>query len=500
MAAAQSSEMPVKQIPDDKGIAPFAEIAPEEPYSIFTTGEKRWISYVASFGAMFSTLSSYIYFPALVPMAVDLNVSVALINLTVTSYLIIAGIAPAFMGDIADQGGRRPTYILMFTLVVASNIGLALQNSYPALLILRMVQSAGASGSYGAAYGVVADITTVDERGSYVGSMLVFTNAAPSFGPVIAGLLTEKLSWRWIFWFLVILTGTYLLIIITLLPETQRRIVGNGSVKAHRIHRSLFDYLTRDRKIDSMGQDQGLQDGKRRYHIPNPFKCIAMLFSKGNFSVILIGSITYAVKMTLQSSLSAQCIDVYKLNYLEAGLIYLPSGVGGAIASYTTGKLLDKNIERVSVRQGRDSRYRRGDDISDFPIEEARLAGIYILVALSSVTTAGYGVSLMQESHIAVPLVMQFISGATTSSIFTICGTLLTDLNPKASATVQASYNLVRCIGAGAAIAAQQPLTNATGLGWSFGIFSLIMLFAAPLAMLLRKKGLRWREPPKTGL
>ncbi|KAK1704977.1 major facilitator superfamily domain-containing protein [Colletotrichum lupini] len=248
--------MPVKPTPnDDKEIAPFVEIAPEEeePHSIFTTSVKRWISYVASFGAMFSTLSSYIYFPALAPMAVDLNVSVALINLTVTSYLIIAGIAPAFMGDIADQGGRRPAYILMFTLVVASNIGLALQNSYPALLILRMVQSAGASGSYGAAYGIVADITTVDERGSYVG-----TNAAPSFGPVIAGLLTEKLSWRWIFWFLVILTGTYLLLIIILLPETQRRIVGNGSLKAHRIHRSLFDSLTRDRKINSVGQVQGL--------------------------------------------------------------------------------------------------------------------------------------------------------------------------------------------------------------------------------------------------
>ncbi|KAK1634045.1 major facilitator superfamily domain-containing protein [Colletotrichum phormii] len=494
MSAADSLDRPVQSISNnDKEIAPCAETASEEPYSIFTTGEKRWISYVASFGAMFSTLSSYIYFPALVPMATDLNVSVALINLTVTSYLIVAGIAPAFMGDIADQGGRRPAYILMFTLMGTSNIGLALQNSYPALLILRMVQSAGASGSYGAAYGIVADITTIDERGSYVGSMLVFTNAAPSFGPVIAGLLTEKLSWRWIFWFLVILTGTYLLTVVTLLPETQRRIVGNGSVKTQGVHRSLFDSLVRHRKVDALDRDEGLQGGKRRYHIPNPFKCISMLFSKGNFTVILMGSITYAVKMTLQSSLSAQCIDVYNLNYLEAGLIYLPSGIGGALSSYTTGKLLDRNIQKVSVKQGRDSLYRRGDNISDFPIEEARLAGIYMLVTLSSVTTAGYGVSLMQEVHIAVPMIMQFISGATTSSIFTICGTLLTDLNPKASATVQASYNLVRCIGAGAAIAAQQPLTNATGLGWSFGMFSLIMLFAAPLAMLLEKRGLGWR-------
>lgn len=72
-------------------------------------------------------------------MANDLGVSVTLVNLTATSYLIVAGIAPAFMGDIADQGGRRPAYILMFALVFGSNIGLALQDSYPVLFVLRMV-------------------------------------------------------------------------------------------------------------------------------------------------------------------------------------------------------------------------------------------------------------------------------------------------------------------------------------------------------------------------
>lgn len=118
----------------------------EQPYSIYTGREKRWISSVASVGAMFSTLMSYIYFPAIVPMSDELGVSVSLINLTVTSYLIVAGIAPAFMGDLADQGGRRPAYILMFTLVLVSNIGLALQESYAALFVLRMVQSAGSSG------------------------------------------------------------------------------------------------------------------------------------------------------------------------------------------------------------------------------------------------------------------------------------------------------------------------------------------------------------------
>ncbi|KAL4970378.1 uncharacterized protein BDV14DRAFT_42708 [Aspergillus stella-maris] len=144
-----------------------------------------------------------------------------------------------------------------------------------------------------------------------------------------------------------------------------------------------------------------------------------MLYSKSNMTVILIGSITYVVKMTMQASLAAQCVEVYDLNYLEAGLIYLPSGIGGAVASYSTGRFLDRNIKKFAARHGREGQY-SGDDITDFPIEEARFAGIYTLVILSAASTAGYGVSLYKETHIAVPLIMQFINGAATSSIFTV--------------------------------------------------------------------------------
>lgn len=119
----------------------------EPPFSTFSKTEKRWITFAASFAAMFSGLSSFIYYPAVVPLARDLGVSLQLINLTITSYLIVAGIAPAFMGDMADQTGRRPIYILTFSLYFGANIGLAVQKSYAALLVLRMVQSAGSSGS-----------------------------------------------------------------------------------------------------------------------------------------------------------------------------------------------------------------------------------------------------------------------------------------------------------------------------------------------------------------
>lgn len=42
--------------------------------------------------------------------------------------------------------------------------------------------------------------------------------------------------------------------------------------------------------------------------------------------------------MTLQASLGAQCVEMYQLNYLSGGLVYIPSGVAGGFAVYMTGR------------------------------------------------------------------------------------------------------------------------------------------------------------------
>jgi Na+/melibiose symporter-like transporter len=115
-------------------------------YSTFTNSQKRLIVFLTAFTSLFSPLSSMIYYPALTFIAQDLNVSLEMMNLTITSYLVISGIAPALLGDMADTLGRRPIYIGMMMVYVAANIALASQHSYTALVILRMVQSFGSSG------------------------------------------------------------------------------------------------------------------------------------------------------------------------------------------------------------------------------------------------------------------------------------------------------------------------------------------------------------------
>lgn len=140
-------------------------------YSVFTKRQKNFIVYMVAMAGFFSPLSANIYFPALNPLAQDLHVSSSLINLSLTSYMVFQGLAPTIFGDLADMTGRRPVYVIGFTIYICANIGLALQDNYAALLVLRCLQSSGSSGTIAIGNGVVADIASSGERGKYMGKI-----------------------------------------------------------------------------------------------------------------------------------------------------------------------------------------------------------------------------------------------------------------------------------------------------------------------------------------
>jgi MFS family permease len=115
-------------------------------YSVFSTWEKRYIVSLVALAGWFSTLSSFMYYPIIDLIAKDLHTTVGRINLTVTSYMVVSAVAPAIVGDAADRFGRRPFYIISLTIYFLANMGIALQKRFVALLLLRMLQSAGISG------------------------------------------------------------------------------------------------------------------------------------------------------------------------------------------------------------------------------------------------------------------------------------------------------------------------------------------------------------------
>ena len=317
----------------------------------------------------------------------------------------------------------------------------------------------------------------------------VSTNSAPSLGPIIGGVLAETISWHWIFWLLAIISGTNLLILTLIMPETGRRIVDDGSLRPPRpINRPIFRNLT---PFASRGDNAEVAP-RRAIRFPNPLNCLITLRQRASFLVILVGGIQYTVYGCLAASFSTLMIRLYNLNYLTGGLVYLPCGIGGVIAAYTTGRLLDRDYIRTAKRYNLPVD-KTTNDLSNFPIERARLLSVFPLLAISTTATVGFGWALNQHTSIAVPLTLTFFSGASQVAIFTVCGTLLTDLNPKQSATVQAGYNLIRCALSAGGIAGLQALIDAIGVGWCFTVYSIIGALCIPIFVLLRSHGMQWR-------
>lgn len=115
--------------------------ASHEKYTVFTRVGKWHIIAMVAYAAWFSTLSSFIHFPAIHSISTSLSVSVDKVNLTITSYLAVATIALSLVGDVADILCRRPAYIATLTLYAVVNIAITLIKSYLALLDLREMQA-----------------------------------------------------------------------------------------------------------------------------------------------------------------------------------------------------------------------------------------------------------------------------------------------------------------------------------------------------------------------
>lgn len=97
----------------------------------------------------------------------------------------------------SDTAGRRPAYMLCFSIYIVANLALALQNNYYALLFLRMLQSAGSSGTVALAQGLVGDCIVSADRGKYVAYASLGSILGPTLSPVIGGLLSEFVGWHW---------------------------------------------------------------------------------------------------------------------------------------------------------------------------------------------------------------------------------------------------------------------------------------------------------------
>ncbi|KZS92543.1 MFS general substrate transporter [Sistotremastrum niveocremeum HHB9708] len=472
-------------------------------YSVFTKNEKWFLVFLGTPSLIFyidddSPLTANIYLPAIPVLAVDFNKSLELINLTITTYMIFQAIAPMFWAPFADRYGRRIVFILCMGTLCASCIGLALvpTNAYWLLLFLRCFQAAGSASTVALSAGLIIDIALPSERGTFLGIYSIGPMVGPCIGPIIGGGLSGSLGWRSIFWFLCIFAGGVLVIIVLMLPETLRSLVGDGSIPPPRISRPIIPFgkhpISPHVKLPP------------RKSLENPLK----LFLNPDVLLILIfNSVLYAVFYGVTTTISLLFPKDYPfLTQTDIGLCFIAVGAGAIPGSWMTGRLLDRDF-KIFEKKYKEKMAKMAPEASEegsnlnhearldveFPLERARLRMTPINLGIFVACVIGYGWSLEANVHIAVPLVLTFIIGLSGIGIFNSHQNLIMDLFPGHGSSITAANNLFRCAAGAALVAVEELILDALHPGWTFVLFGGICVLFYPLSYCEMRYGPRFR-------
>lgn len=166
-----------------------------------------------------------------------------------------------------------------------------------------------------------------------------------------------------------------------------------------------------------------------KWRMPNPLRSLTIITRRDNAVIIFACGILYLIYTCINTSLSVLFIDIYKLNPWQAGLIYLPFGIGGTVSTFFSGPLLNKGYRNARTKQGLSTDTVKGDDLEGFSIETARLSVIWTPLVMTTCSVVAFGWVLHHRQvgpslpmsypsthadttqHIAIPLCLQFIVG-----------------------------------------------------------------------------------------
>ncbi|MFE5714905.1 MFS transporter [Streptomyces sp. NPDC056501] len=118
----------------------------------------------------------------------------------VTAYMLASTAATPLWGKLGDQYGRKKLFQAAIVIFLIGSALCGIAQNMPQLIAFRAVQGLGGGGLMVLSMAIVGDLVSPRERGKYQGLFGAVFGTTSVLGPLLGGLFTEHLSWRWVFY------------------------------------------------------------------------------------------------------------------------------------------------------------------------------------------------------------------------------------------------------------------------------------------------------------
>src|SRR3954469_5419279 len=116
------------------------------------------------------------------------------------SYLLAATVTGPIFGRLSDTYGRKPIYLTGISLFLLGSVLAGTSESMTALIFFRTLQGLGAGAVQPVAITIVGDIFELETRARVQGLFGAVWGISALVGPAAGGLITDYISWRWVFY------------------------------------------------------------------------------------------------------------------------------------------------------------------------------------------------------------------------------------------------------------------------------------------------------------
>jgi DHA1 family bicyclomycin/chloramphenicol resistance-like MFS transporter len=159
--------------------------------------------------------------PALPQLSWQLDVSISVIQLTISIYLLALAAGQLLMGPLSDRFGRRPVLFAGLVLTAAASLFAIIVPNVGGLIVARILQAIGASAGIVIGRAIIRDLFDRNRAAAMIGLVATVMVVVPTFGPLIGGLLDTAFGWESIFIFTAVTSAIVLVWAAATLPETR---------------------------------------------------------------------------------------------------------------------------------------------------------------------------------------------------------------------------------------------------------------------------------------